>query len=214
MARQEASRPPPDPEEQAFSAFYDTTWNEIYFTARRMIRHLKEAEDAEDVASRVFEKVWEKWTTLEPEGRRAYAYTALRNRVKDILKQAAVRKGIREEKLGDRPADHEGAARDVGRSEAELAAAAGEFGERVSMNPGEVVEIRAEAEEALRQLADLVPQGKEGRLLAWTLKRLEGYGHDQVAELLGISSGTSRNWVSWIDQLLEEKLRDNDQRRP
>lgn len=78
---------------------------------------------------------------------------------------------------------------------------------------GEVVDSRAqtyaEAEglldlEQVQQLIDVLPEGYRAVFLLYAV---EGYGHGEIAELLGISEGTSKSQLYKARKMLRDNLK-------
>lgn len=61
---------------------------------------------------------------------------------------------------------------------------------------------------ALEQLMRLVHELPEGCQAIFNLYAIEGYKHHEIADLLGISEGTSKSQYSRAKQLLQQKLAD------
>ncbi|MDP5139111.1 MAG: RNA polymerase sigma factor, partial [Spirosomaceae bacterium] len=61
---------------------------------------------------------------------------------------------------------------------------------------------------ALEQLMCLVHELPEGCQAIFNLYAIEGYKHHEIADLLGISEGTSKSQYSRAKQLLQQKLAD------
>ncbi len=60
-------------------------------------------------------------------------------------------------------------------------------------------------EEVLLQLVDELPKGSK---LVFNLYAIEGYGHKDIAQMLGISEGTSKSQLSRARDLLKKALKD------
>jgi RNA polymerase sigma factor (sigma-70 family) len=56
------------------------------------------------------------------------------------------------------------------------------------------------------QLLELIQQLPQGCQVVFNLFAIEGYGHKEIAELLGISEGTSKSQYARARSLLQEKL--------
>lgn len=56
------------------------------------------------------------------------------------------------------------------------------------------------------QLIDLIQQLPDGCQVIFNLYAIEGYAHQEIAEMLGISEGTSKSQYSRAKQLLRDKI--------
>lgn len=61
---------------------------------------------------------------------------------------------------------------------------------------------------ALEQLMALIHELPDGCQTIFNLYAIEGYKHHEIAELLGVSEGTSKSQFSRAKQLLQQKLAD------
>lgn len=61
---------------------------------------------------------------------------------------------------------------------------------------------------ALEQLMELIHQLPDGCQTVFNLYAIEGYKHNEIAEMLGISEGTSKSQFSRAKSLLQEKLQE------
>ncbi len=57
-----------------------------------------------------------------------------------------------------------------------------------------------------RELSEMIQQLPEGARIAFLLHAVEGYSHQEIANALGISTGTSKSQVARARQLLQEML--------
>lgn len=62
------------------------------------------------------------------------------------------------------------------------------------------------SEETLLQLVDELPKGSR---LVFNLYAIEGFGHKDIAQMLGISEGTSKSQLSRARELLKRALKEN-----
>jgi RNA polymerase sigma-70 factor (ECF subfamily) len=56
-------------------------------------------------------------------------------------------------------------------------------------------------------LQNLIDQLPEGYKMVFVLYAIEGYKHDEIAEMLNISEGTSKSQLSRARRLLQEQLK-------
>ena len=64
----------------------------------------------------------------------------------------------------------------------------------------------ADDEETLLKLVDGLPKGSR---LVFNLYAIEGLGHKDIAQMLGISEGTSKSQLSRARELLKRALKEN-----
>ena len=62
------------------------------------------------------------------------------------------------------------------------------------------------SEETLLKLVDGLPKGSR---LVFNLYAIEGLGHKDIAQMLGISEGTSKSQLSRARELLKRALKEN-----
>lgn len=63
-------------------------------------------------------------------------------------------------------------------------------------------DVSLDAEDIIREIRDLAP----GFRAVFNLYAIEGYSHPEIAEMLGISEGTSKSQLSRARQILRDKL--------
>ena len=159
--------------EAAFRQLFDKHYKWVYNKAYRMLGNY---QDAEEVASDVFVKVWQKlgkWDT-EQGSFQAWLNTVARNTIIDAIRK---RDRIREHPLSGSPDEDEQP-----------------LSQYEDSRPGPEQEIEAaEAQQILEGALEQVT--KPNHRIAWMLRHLEGYSIAEIARILNRKDGTVKIWI-------------------
>ena len=160
-------------DEVAFGQLFDKHYKWVYNKANRM---LGSYQDAEEVASDVFVKVWQKlgkWDT-EQGSFQAWLNTVARNTIIDAIRK---RDRIREHPISG----------SVDEDEQPLSQ---------YKAPGPGPEQEVESEEAQTILENALAQvTKPNHRIAWMLRHLENYSIAEIARILDRKDGTVKIWI-------------------
>lgn len=162
-----------DGNEVAFGQLFDKHYKWVYNKAYRM---LSNPQDAEEVTSDVFVKVWQKldkWDTTQGSFQ-AWLNTVARNTIIDAIRK---RDRIREHPLSGSPDEDE---QPLSNFE--------------DPRPGpeqetEAMEAQAILEDALEHVT------KPKHRIAWMLRHLEDYSIAEIARILNTKDGTVKIWI-------------------
>jgi len=161
--------------DDAFRQLFDKHYRWVYNKAYRMLQN---HQDAEEVASDVFVKVWQKLNTnkwdTEKGTFQAWLNMVARNTIIDAIRK---RNRIREHPLSSPPDEEEEP-----------------FSKYEDPDAGPERELEAaEAQQILEGALELVT--KPNHRIAWMLRNLEGYSIAEIARILNRKEGTVKIWI-------------------